>query len=117
TNLVVMVAVAFVPMLCFSALWAQQDATGSRSRRIAAIIAGAEISASGHRQILEGSRRLLLSACAEDAVRKSADPAPDPSDVASCEAYLGRLMQKFSAEYSAAIVTDASGEVRCASAP
>jgi two-component sensor histidine kinase len=30
---------------------------------------------------------------------------------------LGRLLQKFPTEYSAALVTDAAGEVRCASAP
>jgi two-component sensor histidine kinase len=117
TNLVAVVAVSFVPVLGLSGLWAYQDAAANRTRRTEVIVAAAEIAASGHRQILEGSRRLLVSACSEDAVQKSADPAASPADVDRCETYLARLLQKFPTEYSAAVVTDAGGEVRCASAP
>ena len=117
TKLVAVVAVAFLPVLGLSALFAAKEAAGNRARRAEAIIAAAELSASGHRQLIEGSRRLLISACAEDAVQKSADPAAAPADIERCEGYLGGLMKKFPTEYSAVLVTDAGGEVRCASAP
>jgi two-component sensor histidine kinase len=117
THLVAVVAVAFVPVLGLSGLWAYQDVAASRARRTQEIVAAAELSSSGHRQLLEGSRRLLMSACSEDAVQRSTDPEAAPADIGRCEAYLGRVLQKFPAEYSAVLVTDAGGEVRCASAP
>lgn len=117
TNLVAVVAVAFLPVLGLSGLWAYQDVAAHRARKAEAIVAAAELSASGHRQLVEGSRRLLMSACAEDAVQKSTDPTVTPADIDRCETYLVRLLQKFPTEYSAALVTDVGGEVRCASAP
>ena len=117
TNLVAVVAVAFLPVLGLSGLWAYQDAAADKARKTETIVAAAELSASAQRQLLEGSRRLLISACTEDAVQKSADPAAAPADIDRCETYLVRLLQKFPTEYSAALVTDVDGEVRCASAP
>ena len=117
TNLVAVVAVAFLPVLGLSALWSYQDVAAHRSRRAEAIVAAAERSAAGHLRIFEGSRRLLLSACTEESVQKSTDPAATPAEIERCDAYLARLLQKFSADYSTALVTDIGGEVRCASAP
>ncbi len=117
TNLVAVVAVAFLPVLGLSGLWAYQDIAAKRAHKAEAIVAAAELSASGHRRLLEGSRRLLVSACTEDAVQKSTDPTATPAELDRCESYLVRLVQKFPAEYSSILVTDAGGEVRCASAP
>jgi two-component sensor histidine kinase len=117
TNLVAVVAVAFLPVLGLSGLSAYQDSLAARTRRTERVVAAAEVAASGQRQLLEGSRRLLISACAEDAVQTSARSSATPSEVERCEGYFGRLMRKFPTEYSTALVTDAGGEVRCASAP
>src|SRR5476651_1659415 len=95
TNLVAVVAVAFLPVLGLSGLWAHQDGAAHRARKAEAIVAAAELSASGHRQLVEGSRRLLMSACTEDAVQKSTDPAVTPAEIDRCEIYLARLLQKF----------------------
>ncbi|MBS0540260.1 MAG: hypothetical protein JSR47_15945, partial [Proteobacteria bacterium] len=48
---------------------------------------------------------------------KSADPAAPADVVEQCDGYLARLLQKFPAEYSSLLVTDAEGNVRCSSAP
>jgi two-component sensor histidine kinase len=117
TSLVAVIGVAFLPAVGLAGLRAYQDAGASRIRRTEKAVAAAEISASAHRQVLEGTRRLLVAACSEDAVRKSADPGASQEDLRTCETYLARLLQKFPSEYSAALVTDAEGEVRCASAP
>ena len=79
--------------------------------------AAAELAVSRHRELIEGSHRLLIAACATDAVRKAAEPTATQADLAECGAYLAGLVKKFPAEYSAAIVTDANGVGRCASAP
>ena len=67
--------------------------------------------------LIEGSRRLLVAACAEDAVRRSADPDATPADINRCEAYLTSVLAEFPREYSSALVTDAEGVARCASLP
>lgn len=117
TNLVAVVAVAFLPALVLSGVGAYRDAAASKARRTQSVVAAGELAAAAHRQIIEGSRRLLVSACAEDTVQKSADPGAAPADVAQCQAYLSRLTRDFPTDYSAILVTDAGGEVRCASAP
>ncbi len=117
TKLVAVVAVAFLPVLGLSGLWAYQDVAAHRARKAEAVVAAAERSAAGHRQLLEGSRRLLMSACTEESVQKSTDPTATPDERDRCDAYLARLVQNFPADYSTALVTDVGGEVRCASAP
>jgi two-component sensor histidine kinase len=117
TNLVAVVAIAFLPAVALSGLWAYQDVAAEKARRSQASVAAAELSGAGHRQLLEASKRLLISACADDAVQKSVDSSATPADTERCEAYLGRLMQNFPTEYSSVVATDANGEVRCASAP
>ena len=116
-KLAAVVAAAFVPVICISGFWAYQNVAAHRTHRTETLVAAAELSASGHRQLLEGSRRLLTSACAEEAVQKSTDPLSVPADRERCGTYLARVLQNFPAEYSAILVTEAGGEVRCASAP
>jgi len=116
-NLVAVVALASLPVLGLVA-WATHDqAEVLRAARVDKVVAEAEIAVSGHREFLEGSRRLLVSACAEDAVEKSADPAAPQATVDQCEGFLARLLRKFPAEYSALVVTDAAGDIRCSTVP
>ncbi len=70
-----------------------------------------------HRELIEGSRRLLAAVCSDDAVRLSANPDATPADINRCEAYLGEVLRKFPNEYSAAFVTDAQGVARCSNVP
>lgn len=118
TKLVAVMGLASLPMLGLSGWLVDDHAVTARAARVQSAVAQAETAVSGHREFFEGSRRLLLSACADDTVRKAAAAtAPTPDETDRCETYLGRLLQKFPAEYSAAVVTDASGVVRCSSAP
>ena len=115
TKLVAVLATALLPVVVLSGVDAYRDATAKKARHVESVLASAEIAASGHRQLLEGSRRLLISACSDDAVSASAVPTPVPEDVERCDAYLTRVAQNFPTDYSALLVTDAAGQVRCAS--
>ncbi len=117
TKLVAVAALASLPVLLLCGWLTHEQAAAARAVRIEKALAEAATAVSGHREFMEGSRRVLMSACSEDAVEKSAGPAASQADVDRCEGYLARLLQKFPAEYSAVVVTDASGDVRCSSAP
>ncbi len=117
TKLVAAVAVALLPVLALSGWRAYDDTLRTKSWRAAVIASAAELAVSRHRALMEGSRRLLIAACSEEAVQKSADPAATPGDIDRCQTYLVRLLQKFPAEYSASLVTDETGVARCASIP
>jgi two-component sensor histidine kinase len=117
TKLVAAVAIALLPVLALSGWRAHDDTLKAKNRRAAAMAAAVELAVARHRELMEGSRRLLIAACSEEAVRKSADPSATPGDLDRCETYLSRLLQKFPAEYSAALVTDEAGIARCASVP
>lgn len=117
TKLVAVLAVTFLPVIVLSGAYAYRDAASRKAGHVERVLAAAEAMSSSHRQLLEGSRRLLMSVCAEDSVRASAVPTATRADVERCDAYLGRVTQNFPTEYSAMLVTDAAGEVRCASAP
>jgi two-component sensor histidine kinase len=117
TKLVAVAAVAYLPVLGVSGLSAYRDAAARKAERTEALVAAAELSASGRRQLIESTRRLLASACSEDSVLGSADPAAAPATIGRCESFLLRLTKQFPAEYSAALVTDGAGEIRCASTP
>ena len=110
-------AIALLPVLALSTWRTYDDVRSATSRRADAVAAAAELAVSRHRELIEGSHRLLLAACANETVRRSAEPTVAPADAQECETYLGGLIKKFPAEYSAAIVTDASGVVRCSSVP
>jgi two-component sensor histidine kinase len=110
-------SIALLPVLALACWRTYEDVRAAQNRRADAVAAAAELAVSRHRELIEGSRRLLLAACGTEAVRKSAEPTATPADIDECNAYLGGLVKKFPAEYSAAIVTDANGVGRCSSAP
>ena len=110
-------SIALLPVLALAGWRTYEDVRAAQGRRADAVAAAAELAVSRHRELIEGSHRLLLAACATDAVRKSAEPTATQADIDECDAYLAGLVKKFPAEYSAAIVTDANGVGRCASAP
>jgi two-component sensor histidine kinase len=112
-KLVAVVTLALLPVLALSAWYAADEQRKTDIRRGQAVLAAAELAAARHRELIEGSRRLLAAVCAEDAVRLSAKPDATPADVNRCEAYLGEVLQKFPNEYSSALVTDAQGVARC----
>lgn len=116
TKLVALVAVAFVPVVALSALSSYREAGARRDYATEKVVAAAEVAASRPRQILEGSRRILVSACGDDAVRASLDPS-GAADAERCQSSLSRLVKEFPAQYSAIVVTDAAGNVRCSSSP
>jgi two-component sensor histidine kinase len=115
TKLVGATAIALLPVLALSSWRTYDDVQKTKSRRADAVAAAAELAVSRHRELIEGSHRLLVAACANDAVRKSAEPNATPADIDDCEAYLAGLLKKFPSDYSAAIVTDEAGIARCSS--
>jgi two-component sensor histidine kinase len=117
TKLAVAVAVAMLPALALSAWHAGEEQRHADIRKSEAVAATAELAAARYRELIEGSRRLLEAACAESAVRRSADPDAAPADINRCESYLTSVLEKFPKEYSSALVTDAQGVARCASLP
>src|SRR5262249_47210545 len=108
-------AIALLPVLALASWRTYDDIRTTQSRRADAVAAAAELAVSRHRELIEGSHRLLLAACADEAVRRSAEPDATPAELAACESYLTGLVRKFPADYSAAIVTDAGGVARCSS--
>src|SRR5258708_38418218 len=102
-------AIALLPVLVLACWRTHDEVLAAKGRRADAGAAAAELAVSRHRELIEGSDRLLLAACANDAVRKSAAPTATPADIDEGEAYLGSLLKKFPAAYSAAIATDAHG--------
>jgi hypothetical protein len=115
TKLVAAASIALLPVLTLSCWRTYDDVQKAKSRRADAVAAAAELAVSRHRELIEGSHRLLVAACANDVVRKSAEPNATPADLDDCEAYLGGVLRKFPSEYSAAIVTDEAGVARCSS--
>ncbi len=117
TRLVAFVAVVLSPVLALSAWDAVRETRLSEQRLGDAVAAAAERIAGRHKELIEGSRRLLMAICASSAVRTSANPDAPASDIRQCEAYLGQVVQMFPTEYSTAMVTDADGVARCSSLP
>ncbi len=117
TTLVLVAALALLPILLLSGWRAYIDSRGAQARRAEAATSVAEQAAARYRELLEGSRRLLVAACADDAVSGAAVADAAPADVERCDSYLARLMQRFPSDYSALLVTDDRGAARCASTP
>jgi two-component sensor histidine kinase len=117
TKLIAVVLVALLPLLALAAWQAtdrqrQDDLRAQRDRE-----AVARLAAGHYRELIEGSRRLLEAACAEESVRAAALPDAPPATINRCEAYLARVLEDFPGQYSSAIVTDADGVARCSSMP
>jgi two-component sensor histidine kinase len=117
TKLVAVAALALLPVIAISGWRAFDDARQARTRHAVAASAVAEQAATRYRELMEGSRRLLVAACTDDAVQRVFEPAAEPAEIGRCDAYLSQLLQKFPGDYSAAVVTDERGIARCSSAP
>jgi two-component sensor histidine kinase len=117
TKLVAVATLALLPVLLLSGWRAWHDSRLTQARRSEAAFAVAEGAASRHRELIEGSRRLLIAACSDDAVRAALEPAATAADLERCEGYLAQLLQRFPSDYSALAATDEKGVARCSSAP
>jgi two-component sensor histidine kinase len=115
TKLVAVAALALLPILLLSGWRAYVDSRGAQTRRSEAATLVARQAVARYRELLEGSRRLLIAACDDDAVRAAVAADPAPADLERCDAYLARLVQRFPADYSAFVVTDDRGSARCGS--
>jgi two-component sensor histidine kinase len=117
TKLVAVAVLALLPVLFLSGWRAYHDSRLSQARRAEAAAAVAELAVSRQRELVEGSRRLLIAACTDDAVGAALQATPTEADLERCEGYLVQLLQRFPADYSALVVTDDKGVTRCASVP
>src|SRR5512135_875583 len=117
TKLVAVAALALLPILLLSGWRAYVDSRAAQARRAEAATTVAEQAAARYRELLEGSRRLLVAACDDDAVRAAVVAEPASADLDRCESYLAGLLQRFPGDYSALLVTDDRGIGRCASTP
>jgi two-component sensor histidine kinase len=117
TKLVAAVAAALAPLLILAGWSAHEAGVAARERQARALAGALERVVARQHELMESSRRMLAVACGEESVRKSADPAPAPTDVERCIAYMADLVKKFPADYSAGLVTDDAGVARCSSAP
>ena len=73
TKLLAATAIALLPVLVLACWRTYADVRAAKGRQADAVAAAAELAVSRHRELIEGSHRLLLAACANDAVRKSAE--------------------------------------------
>jgi len=117
TRLVAVVAVTLLPVLALAAWNATEQMRLSAERRAQAVMAAAEVVVVRHRELVEGTRRLLAAMCSARPVEASAGADAPAADVRRCEAYLSRVVETFPAEYSTATVTDAHGVARCSNMP
>ena len=117
TKLVEVTALALLPVVAISGWRAFDDARHAQARHAEAASAVSGLAASRYRELMEGSRRLLVAACADDAVQRALEPTATSEDTQRCETYLSQLLQKFPSDYSAAIVVDERGVARCGSVP
>jgi two-component sensor histidine kinase len=117
TKLIAAVLVALLPLLALAAWQAVDRARQADVRAQHDREAVARLAAARYRELIEGSRRLIEAACADDAVRDAALPDAPPATVKRCEAYLARVLEDYTGQYSSAIVTDSEGVARCSSMP
>jgi len=117
TKLVAVAVLALLPVLTIAGWRSYDDARNVQARRADAAHAIVEVASGRQREVLEGSRRLLVAACDDDAVRAVLDATATATELDRCEAYLARLLRRFAADYSALVVTDEKGMARCASSP
>ena len=117
TKLIAAVLVALLPLLVIAAWQARERQHQTDARALQDREAVTRLAAARYRELIEASRRLLVAACAEEAVRAAALPDTPPATVNRCEAYLARVLDGFPGQYSSAIVTDAEGVARCSSLP
>jgi hypothetical protein len=95
TKLVAVAALAFLPVVGISGWRAFDDARQAQVRHMEAAAAVSGFAAGRYRELMEGSRRLLVAACANDAVQRALEPTATPEDIQRCDLYLSQLQQKF----------------------
>ncbi|CAN5500496.1 sensor histidine kinase PhyK [soil metagenome] len=117
TKLVAVAALALLPVVAISGWRAYDDARQARTRHTEAASAISEFAASRYRELMEGSRRLLIAACSDGAVQAALEPDAAPAELERCETYLSQLLRKFPADYSAALVVNDQGIARCGNLP
>jgi two-component sensor histidine kinase len=113
TKLVAAIAVAIVPIVGLAGWSTYDDLVAARDSRSQAVSIAIQEAVARHRELIEGSRRLVTAACASDEVREATDPAASPAAIQACGSYLSDVMQKYPAQYSGMVVTDARGVARC----
>ena len=117
TKLVAVAALALLPVVAISGWRAFDDARQLQARHAEAASAVSGLADSRYRELMEGSRRLLVAACADDAVQRVLQPTATAEDTQQCDAYLSQLLRKFPSDYSGALVIDDGGIGRCGSSP
>ena len=116
TKLVILVILVFLPVLGLAGWQAAGELGAAERQRGESVTTAAELAVSRHSILIESTRRLLVAACSDDDVSKSASPEATQSDLTGCEVYLTRVLKAFPAQYSSALVTDDKGIARCSSA-
>ena len=117
SKLMAVVVAALVPAVGFAAWSTYDDIMEKQAARDEAVSAAVEQTAARHRELIEGSRRLVLAACSTDVVQNVLKPTATPADVDACENYLLRVLKGFPNEYSGMMVADDSGIARCSTSP
>lgn len=115
TKLVALATLPLLPILAISGWRAFDDARLSRQRKMEVTASVAEFAAGRFRDLIEGSRRLVIAVCADEVARATLEPAATAADTARCDGYLSGLMQRFPSDYSALMVLDDKGVARCSS--
>ncbi|HYD04465.1 MAG TPA: sensor histidine kinase [Reyranella sp.] len=115
TKLVAVAVLALLPVLFLSGWRAYHDARLAQVRRAETASAVADGAASRHRELIESSRRLLIAACSDDAIRLALEPVATGADLERCDGYLAQLLHRFPDDYSEFVVTDERGIGRCGS--
>jgi two-component sensor histidine kinase len=117
TKLVAVTAAALVPMVAVAGWATYDDILSNRAQLAERASSAVEQGVARHRELLEGSRRMVVAACAAGLVQKPLEPSATTGDINACEAYLAGVLQRFPSEYSSALITDESGIARCSTAP
>src|SRR5690242_4960518 len=99
TKLVAAVVVAVIPVVGLAAWGTYDDIVAARKSRSQVVSIAIEEAVARHRELIEGSRRLVTAACASDEARKAVDSAASPADLQACGNYLSSVLQKYAAQY------------------
>lgn len=117
TKLVIVAALALVPAVVLATWATYRDLRTTDEIRDEALISGIEKSVSQYRELVEGSRRLVVATCSNTAVRTTLEKNATTADVGSCGGYLSNVLERFPGEYASAMVTDETGVARCSTSP
>jgi two-component sensor histidine kinase len=117
TKLVVLAALALLPVLGLAGWQARVQQNARVTETTSALSLAAEIAVARYGELVGASARLLSATCLSDAPQLAASLSPAPTDMARCEAYLSKLLAAYPGQYSTFVITDEQGVARCASTP